>query len=306
MAPKVIVLILSYNGKDLLEEALNSYLNNDYSNYQVAVIDNGSTDGTQQYISATWPKVKILRTEKNLGYAGGLNFGLKYAFDQQKADYALTTNNDVRADQSLIGELVKVAEKDRTIGFTIGMTYHYDRPGVLQSVGRSEHPITWKSFHLGYNEIDRGQYNKVEERPFCDDIHWLIRRELYEKTGGYDPNFRFQAEDFDWQVRAKKAGYKIMFTPLAKIWHKGSVTIGKDSPFKAYYDFRNPTIVIMKYQDNHFFRRYFHYTMKNLFVSSLKNTVKLRWYYVYKQWRGLFSALVWGLKNHCLSIKHFV
>ena len=103
--PYVIVLILSYNGKPLLEEAISSYLANDYANFEVAVIDNGSTDGTDQYLQIHWPGVQVVHSPKNLGYSGGANLGLRYAFEQKKADYALFTNNDVRADSNIIKAL---------------------------------------------------------------------------------------------------------------------------------------------------------------------------------------------------------
>ena len=306
MNPKVIVLILSYNGKQLLDEAVSSYIANDYSNFDVVVIDNGSTDETEALLSHKYPTIQVIRIEKNLGYSGGFNVGMRFAFDQKKTDYVLITNNDVKADKHLIKELVKTAERDQSIGFTIGKTYYYDQPNVLQSVGRTEHPITWKNRHLGLGEHDEGQYDTIIERPFCDDIYWLVRREMYERTGGYDTNFKFQAEDFDWQVRAKKAGYKIMYTPYAKLWHKGSVTIGKDSPMKAFYDYRNPTIVIMKYRDCKYFKRYFQFLVKKLLKSTIKNLIKLRLYYVFKQWHGISLAVFWGVKHRYLSIKHFI
>ncbi|MFW6224676.1 MAG: glycosyltransferase family 2 protein, partial [Bacteroidota bacterium] len=83
MQPSIIGLILSYNGKHLLEEAIPSYLDNDYSNFEVVVIDNGSTDGTKEWVNKNYPEVEVLRTEKNLGYAGGFNFGMEAAFNQR-------------------------------------------------------------------------------------------------------------------------------------------------------------------------------------------------------------------------------
>ena len=83
MTPKVIVLILSYNGKYLLQDSISSYLANNYTNFEVVVIDNGSNDGTQEWVAQHYPEVFVLRTEKNLAYSGGFNFGLDYAFNQK-------------------------------------------------------------------------------------------------------------------------------------------------------------------------------------------------------------------------------
>ena len=84
--PKVLVLILSYNGKELLEDSVGTYLANDYPNFEVVVIDNGSSDGTKDYVESQFPEANVIRLEQNRGYSGGFNFGLDYAFVQQKAD----------------------------------------------------------------------------------------------------------------------------------------------------------------------------------------------------------------------------
>ena len=128
--PKVFVLVLSYNGKHLLEDSLSSYLENDYPNFEVVVIDNGSTDRTIEYVERCFPKSKVIRIEKNLGYSGGFNFGLDFAFNKNDADYALISNNDVKADKNVISELVKVAKTDEKIGFVTGKAYYYERPNV--------------------------------------------------------------------------------------------------------------------------------------------------------------------------------
>jgi len=303
---KVIVLILSYNGKPLLEEAIESYLDNDYKHFEVVVIDNGSTDGTKEYVEKNWPGVKLLRTEVNLKYSGGFNFGLQYAFEEQNADYVLITNNDVKADSRTISALVEAAQKADNIGFVTGKVYYYDQPLVLQTVGKSADPVYWRGGHIGNKVEDHGQFDREGELAWCDDIFWLVKRELYEKTGGYDTEFQFQAEDFDWQVRAKKAGYKIFYAPKAKIWHKESMTIGKSSAFKTYYDARNPLIVHLKHRSPTEVRPIMHRQLNALFWSSAKNLVKLKWAYLSANWRGFLSALSWGLKNRKITLKHFI
>ena len=113
-------MILSYDGKPLLEDSVSSYVANDYENFEVVVVDNGSSDGTKEYVNSNWPEVYVHRTEKNLGYSGGFNFGLDYAFNQQKADYVLITNNDVKVDHKVISSLVTTAETERQSRFCNG------------------------------------------------------------------------------------------------------------------------------------------------------------------------------------------
>jgi GT2 family glycosyltransferase len=303
---KLIVLILSYNGKNLLNDSITSFLKNSYSNFKVAVIDNGSTDGTKEYVELNFPAVKVLRTNINLKYSGGLNFGLRHAFEEQMADYALITNNDVIADENLIQSLVNIAQTDEKAGFVIGKVYYYSKPQIFQTVGKRYDPILWNGGHIGHGEKDIGQYENIEERAWCDDIYWLVKRELYDITGGYDTEFAFQGEDFDWQVRAKQAGYKIIYTPYAKLWHKESMTIGKTSPFKAYYDARNPLIVHMKYRSPDEFRKFFHIRLRSILKGSIKQLLKLRFRHSCANLTGLASAIHWGIKNKKLTLRHFV
>ena len=304
--PKVTVLILSYNGKDLLKESVSSYLSNDYPNFEVTVIDNGSVDGTKEFVEKEFPDAKVIRLEKNRGYSGGFNFGLEYAFGESKAKYALITNNDVKADTKVISELVKVAEQDDMIGFVTGKVYYYDQPDTLQTVGKKEHPIYWNGGHIGNKEKDTGQYDELSERYFADDIYTLVCKKMYDEVGAYDTNFLFQSEEYDWQARAKAKGYKIMYTPYAKIWHKESMTIGKQSPFKAYYDARNPMIVIMKYKSPEFFKRFFRkYFSYNILKTSLVRIKKMQPKVAWSIWMGFFSGLKWGFKNKKLTRKHF-
>ena len=304
--PKVMVLILSYNGKPLLEDSVSTYLSNDYPNFEVVVIDNGSSDGTQEYVEEKFPDAKLIRLEQNRGYSGGFNFGLDYAFVQQKADYVLITNNDVKVDRNIISALVEVAEQDQKIGFVTGKAYYYDKPDTLQSVGKYEDPIRWNGEHIGLREVDRGQYDQVSERFFIDDIFMLVSRPLYEEVGGYDTTYFFQAEEYDWQARGKAAGYKIMYTPHAKLWHKESMTIGKQSAFKAYYDARNPMLVILNHKSPDFFRKYFWNQFAKTVKGFLVSVKQRRFDVAVRKISGLFSALSWGFRRKKFSKRHFI
>ncbi len=303
--PKVVVLILSYNGKYLLDDAISSYLQNGYSNYEILVIDNGSSDGTEEYVNNNFEKVFVSRLEKNQGYSGGFNFGLNIAFNEMDADYALITNNDVIADKDIISELVKVAVTDDKIGFTTGKVYFNEKKDTLQTVGMSYDPVRLNGGHIGNAEVDKGQYDEVTERYFADDVFTMVNKNLYKEIGGYDTEFVLQAEQFDWQMRAKQKGYKIMFTPHAKLWHKESMTIGRHSPTKLYYDARNPMIVLMKYTEPIDFRKYFWlHLKKDTLRSSLVNIKHFHFRIALNIWLGFFSGIKWGIKNKKLTLKH--
>jgi hypothetical protein len=186
--------------------------------------------------------------------------------------------------------------------------YYYDHPNILQTVGKRSDPVRWNGGSIGVREEDKGQYDEISERDFADDIYTLVRRKLYEEIGGYDTTFFLQCEEYDWQARAKHGGYKIMYTPHAKIWHKDSMTLGKTSPLKAYYDARNPMLVILKHKSPDFFRRYFWlHLRKDVFKSSIKIIIKkFEIRKAYKIWQGFFSGIRWGIKNKKFTLKHFI
>jgi GT2 family glycosyltransferase len=301
----VYVITLNWNGKELLDDCLSSLLAMDYPNFKVIMVDNGSQDDSVSYVKSKFQEVEILENGANLGYSEGFNVGLDYAFNQIGSDYVMVINNDVKVDKHVLAELVKVAETDEKIGFVTGKVYYFDSPDILQSVGKKYDPVLWNGGHIGNQEKDIGQYEEICERYFADDIYTLINSKLYKEIGGYDVTFRFQSEEYDWQARAKEAGYKIMYTPYAKIWHKDSMTIGKRSAFKAYYDSRNPMLIILKHKPPEFFRRYFWlHLRRHIFRGSLVSMKNFDFAVAFKKWQGTFSGIWWGLKNRKITYRH--
>jgi GT2 family glycosyltransferase len=242
--PRVAVLTLNWNGHRWLGECVRSLLALDYPNFEVVVIDNGSTDGSQNLVRTEFPQVHLIENGANLGYARGFNAGLEYAY-RRGAEFFLIMNNDAVIDRSALTALVETAATRPRAGFVSGKVYWYDRPDVLQTVGKRTDPVYWNGPHIGGGELDLGQFDQVSERAFMDDIYTLVSRRLYEDIGGYDPQFFLQAEEFDWQARAKRRGWQMFYTPHAKLWHHGSLSMGgTGSPTSEYFLVRN-TIVVM-------------------------------------------------------------
>lgn len=307
-SPLVYVLILNWNGKKLTIDCVSSVLKSDYPDFRVVVIDNGSTDGSTTALRKQFgSSITVLENTENLGYARGFNVGLAYAFVRNNADYCLVMNNDTIIDQKAMSELLKVAVTDNAIGFVTGKVYYYNEPLVLQTVGKKQDPIRWNGDHIGTGEVDHGQYDRVVELHFADDIFTLVSRRLFMETGGYNPMFFLQGEEYDWQARAKKLGYRIMFTPRAKLWHKVSVTLGKDSASKAFYDARNPMLVVLIHRDPQFFKSYFWYHVRqNILRSSLIYLKRGDLTAAIAKWQGFFSGLGWGFRNYEFTLKHFL
>jgi len=154
--------------------------------------------------------------------------------------------------------------------------------------------------HIGFGEIDNGQYDEISERDFVDDVFLLVRKELIIKTGGYNQNFFLQWEEADWQARGKNLGYKVIFTPHAKIWHKVSIaTGGTDSPLRYYYSTRNAIIFVRRNGTEKQFGLYIILLTFYWFpLTSFSNLSKARVDLLVARLKGLFSGLIWITKHN--------
>lgn len=296
--PKVYAITLNWNGKDDTLELLDSLRRLDYPNHQVLVVDNGSEDDSVEAIGRMFPDVTVIENGRNLGYADGFNVGLEYAY-RRGADYFLVLNNDTMIDSSAMMELVKVAEMDDDVGFVSGKVYLYDEPDTLQTVGRRYDPMILAGRHVGDGEVDVGQYDEVRDYEFMDDVYLLVRRKVYEELGGYDPNFFLYYEETDWCARVRRAGYRIVYAPGAKIWHKGNIggPSTSRSPERHYFMTRNRVIFLAR---NTSVRHVLRYLFWSLGKELLDAARYVRHGYVrhpLARFRGLGSGIVWLLKN---------
>jgi len=279
-----------------LEDCLASVLAMDYPNFEVVMVDNGSIDESVAFVRQKFPSVRIVKNDKNLGYARGFNAGLEYAA-QWGAEYFMIMNNDTVVDRSALAGLIETARAFPKAGFVTGKIYFYDRPDTFQSVGKKYDPINWNGDHIGWGEKDVGQYETSEERVFLDDVMTLVDRRLYAEVGGYDPQFFLQAEEFDWQVRAKQKGWKFYYTPKAKLWHRVSMSMGgAGSPIGRYFDVRSAMVVMARYRNLSRFLRYYVYTLFQVTDSLLRGLVQLDGDKIKTRlalWLGFWAGTLW-------------
>jgi len=243
--PFVEILMLNWNGRENTLECLHSVIKTDYGKFHITVIDNDSKDGSIEAISNQFPDVNVIRNPRNLGYAEGYNVGLRYAL-AKGADYTLVMNNDTLLDPGAVSALVDVAESDDKIGIVSGKVYYYDCRNVFQSVGLEWSRAQAEGRLIGLGEGDIGQYDEIAEREYVDDVFMLVRRSVIETTGGYNKNFFLYFEETDWNARVRSAGFRIMYTPHAKIWHKGMSSTGGNLNPKYYYYFTRNRILFTK------------------------------------------------------------
>lgn len=144
--------------------------------------------------------------------------------------------------------------------------------------GKKEDPIRWNGDHIGSGEKDIGQYENIEERVFLDDVMTLVSRRMYDEIGGYDPQFFLQSEEFDWQVRAKRRGWKFYYTPKAKLWHRVSMSMGGfGNPIGRYFDIRSQMVVIARHGNLNQFIRYYIWTGFHVLNSFTRGLLRFNW-----------------------------
>jgi hypothetical protein len=244
MSPKVFIIILNWNNWPDTLECLESLKNNDYPNYQVVIVDNGSKEKPE----APSPDIKVIYNKENLGFSGGNNVGIKYALEQG-ADYVLLLNNDTIVSQDFLGKLVEVGESDGKIGLIGPKIYFYDQPKRIWFAGGQVNWLYNKGEMRGYDEMDNGQYDKpeIQETEYLTGCCLLVKREVIEKIGLMPEEYFLYYEDTDWSLAAQRAGFKCVFVPKAKIWHKGSKSSVETSFPYIYYHIRNGLILAQRF-----------------------------------------------------------
>jgi hypothetical protein len=244
-SPLVSVIILNTNRKEDTLAALDSLKKNDYPSLHCIVLDNSSTDGSPEAIEEIYPEVQLVRLEHNLGYAGNNNVGIELAL-RNGAQWILVLNEDTILAPDCVRFLVEAGLSKPEIGIVGPMIYHFNEPHVIQSAGGSMDAL-WRASHMGQNELDHNQYPSVHEVSWISGCAIMVRRELVQQIGSIDERFFYYFEETEWCVRARRAGWKIMHVPAAKIWHKGVQRDYQPGPNVTYYATRNQFLLLSKH-----------------------------------------------------------
>lgn len=218
--PKVSIIIPIFNGKEYTLAFLESLYGCDYPNYEVIIVDDGSTDGSALMITESFPAVRILHGDGNLWWSGGTNLGIHDAL-ARGTDFILTINNDVKVAPDFLSALVDAAMEN--VGAIIGgKIYFMDAPQRIWSAGGRLSWITGKTLvQIGHGEVDRAEFCRREQMDFLTGMNVLIPDEVFARIGFYDElHFPQYHADSEFTLRARKAGIPIFFEPSAKVWNR--------------------------------------------------------------------------------------
>jgi hypothetical protein len=203
--------------------------------------------------------IHTIENDRNYGFAEGNNIGIRYALEKSRPDYFLLLNNDTVVDPEFLTELVEVGQGDSLIGILGPKVYFYHQPKIVQSAGGKINWCTGKISLLGAHEIDKGQFDEIKEVEWVSGCALLIKRQVIETIGLLYAGYFAYFEESEWCSRCKKAGYKIVYVPRARLWHKALSTVGKQHGFELYYMTRNQFLFMRRNSTKPQFLSYFIY-----------------------------------------------
>jgi GT2 family glycosyltransferase len=243
--PLVYVVVLSWNRCEDTLACLESLTQVDYPDLRLLVVDNGSSDGTPKAISHQFSDVGLIVNDRNLGFAAGCNVGIRHAL-ARGADHVLLLNNDTLVDPAVVHHLVSLVGPD--VGMIAPKIYYATEPTRIWSIGGMRHPLTIEKTGDACRQIDVGQWGDVLERDYFVGCALLVSRRLLTEVGLFDERFFMYYEDSDLSLRARRAGFKLLLSPQAKVWHKVAVSSGgSDSPNERYWMARSSVLFFCKH-----------------------------------------------------------
>jgi hypothetical protein len=244
------VIIANWNGKKYLKDCFDSLRAQSCKDFKIILVENGSKDGSEDFVREKYPEVEIVRLKENVGFAKGYNIGIQKAFEDRNIEYAFVLNNDTKLDEKCIEEFLGLAKKHPEAGSIQSKVLNFFDPRKIDCAGillSADGVAT----NRGYSEKDSGQYGDEVEIFGASGAASLFSRKALEKTklsdGEYFDNSYFAYyEDVDLAWRLRLAGFKSYFCPKALVHHIHSATAGQISGFKAYYLNRNRFFTLIK------------------------------------------------------------
>jgi GT2 family glycosyltransferase len=272
-------ITVDYNGLNDTIELIESIHNIVHSvPYEIIVVDNASRNDDAEEIRKRFPDIVVLRSLKNLGFAGGNNLGLKYA----TGEYLFFINNDTYIEEDHFDELIQLFEKYSDIGGISPKIRYSVEPHNIQYAGFTPmSKITLRNSTIGYGEIDNGQYDKAYPTSFLHGAAMLIKREVIENVGIMSEDYFLYYEEMDWCCRIKDSGYELWYNPIQTIFHKESQSTGKFSSLHLFYLTRNR--LLYAYRNSKGTTRFLSILYLTT-ISALKNIVSFAF-------KGQFSSI---------------
>ncbi len=237
---KLSVIIPNWNGKRLLKISLPSLRNQTFRDFEVIVVDNGSTDGSPEYVKKNFPDAKIIELNSNSGFAHAVNLGIKICVGEN----IVLINNDTKVNKRCLEFLIKAVMAKKEVGMVAAKMLNFYKPNLMDSAGDWIDSVGHAG-NIGQGE-ESGKFNNSGYCFLVTGGGCLIKREVFEKIGFFDENYFAYMEDVDFCLRAQMQGFKAWYESKAVIYHMHKATSNRIKPFVEYLQFRNMTQTIIK------------------------------------------------------------
>ncbi len=290
----ISIITVNFNQYQVNIDFLKSIVNNPSSQHNVEIIfvDNGSVDEHMEEYKLIYPALIYVRSAVNLGFAGGNNLGVAIA----KGDYLLFLNNDTEIFENTIDVMVAELENDPEIGLLSPLILYHDQPDKIQYAGFTKmNYLTCRNQGIGNLEVDKGQYSMdSRETGYCHGAAMMCSATALKAVGLMNEDYFLYYEELDWCERFRRAGKKIWFTGRTKIYHKESISVGKESAIKTYFMTRNRMLFIRRNTgllNTVAFSVYYVFIAcnKQIFIYLLKGRVDLA--------KWTLKALIWNFTH---------
>lgn len=246
--PSVAILILNWNTSHYLQRFLPAVINTTYPDKEIYVIDNASTDDSLIVLDKAFPSVKVLRMDKNIGFAAAYNVAIK----QINADYFLILNSDLETTPGFIEPIIELMETNKEIGICQPKLLSLDEKHMFEYAGAAGgwidklgYPFTRGRILLTI-EKDENQYDSIEEVFWASGACMFVKKEVFEKTGGFYDYYYMHQEDIDLCWRAYNTGFRIYSCPVSVVYHIGGGTLSWQNHLKTFLTYRNNYILLTR------------------------------------------------------------
>lgn len=236
MKARISIISVNYNGFALTAAMIDSLRRHVTTPLEIVVVDNGSARDEAALLRERYPDIIVLRSDENLGFAGGNNLGIRAA----TGDCLLLLNNDTEVTDDTLHHLAETLDADPSIGAVCPKIRFWTPPQAIQFAGYTPLTrITLRNGLIGFGQPDDGSYDSPHETPYAHGAAMMVRREAVGKAGPMPEEYFLYYEELDWSERIREAGYRIVYDPRATVFHKESATTGQQSPLRSYYLTRN-------------------------------------------------------------------
>ena len=246
MLPRVTIILLNWNEYQDTIECVVSLKDMEYDNYEILIVDNGSTNNSVEILQEKFPEITLIKSKENLGFCEGNNVGIRHALEDN-SDYVFVLNNDTVVDRCVLKSLVKVAESNNDMCIYAPKIYFYDKPTVINSCGTALDWLKLRPYIGECGQEDNGQFAEIVEKDIFPGAALFMKKDVIEKVGMFESGLFIFHEDTDLCLRSKKAGCKNLLVPQAIVYHKTQMSMGKHHFLTNYYSTRNFLYVTRKH-----------------------------------------------------------